>query len=197
MNTILDNEALLIGSAMNGDLNAFNRLVLANQDAVFNTALRIMNDEDLANDITQTAFISAWKHLSSFKGTTFKPWIIRITINACYDELRKIRRHPTTPLEPAAPDDSENEIEDKEWMIDKTKSPSQQIEDKDLMESVDDCLKKLTEEYRIIITLIDVNEMSYEEASEIIKKPLGTVKSRLLRARLRLRDCIQSKNSLL
>ena len=94
MNEGFENENKYLEMAIDGSLEAFNCLVTYYQTAVFNTALRIMCDEARADDITQTAFINAWKHIANFSGPSFKPWILRITINACYDELRRLKRHP-------------------------------------------------------------------------------------------------------
>ena len=81
-------ETALIMYARTGDLDAFNRLVLAYQDMLYNTALRILGDDALASDATQEAFISAFKNLASFRGGSFKAWLLRTVTNACYDELR-------------------------------------------------------------------------------------------------------------
>jgi len=91
-------EIALIKSAQQGDLDAFNTIILHYQDAVFNTALRILGDEDQAQDAAQEAFISAFQSISSFRGGSFKAWIMRTVTNACYDELRRQKRRPTTPL---------------------------------------------------------------------------------------------------
>ena len=93
-------EQALIHDAQGGSLDAFNTLILHYQDSVYNTALRILGDEDLAADVTQEAFISAFKGIASFRGGSFKAWLMRTVTNACYDELRRQKRRPTTPLEP-------------------------------------------------------------------------------------------------
>jgi len=95
-------EQALIHDAQAGNLEAFNTLILHYQDSIYNTALRILGDEDLAADSTQEAFISAFKSISSFRGGSFKAWLMRTVTNACYDELRRQKRRPTTPLEPEA-----------------------------------------------------------------------------------------------
>ncbi len=169
-------EAKLIQRAIQGTGCVLNRLVLNYQTIVFNTALRILYDEDLADDLAQTAFVSAWQHISSFKGDSFKPWILRITINACYDELRRQRRHPSVPLEPISVE-SDEENEDASWMIDNAPHPKAILETNDLMDQVENCMKQLPEDYRAVLTLIDIHEMNYQEASDILKKPLGTVKA--------------------
>ena len=87
-------EPALIREAQDGDLDAFNSLVLAYQDALYNTALRIMGDDSMAADATQEAFISAFRSLNSFRGGSFKAWLLRTVTNACYDELRRQKRRP-------------------------------------------------------------------------------------------------------
>jgi RNA polymerase sigma-70 factor (ECF subfamily) len=79
------NEQALIQDAQQGDLDAFNSLILHYQESVFNTALRILGDDDLAADVTQDAFISAFKGINSFRGGSFKAWLMRTVTNACYD----------------------------------------------------------------------------------------------------------------
>src|SRR4029453_1558879 len=103
------NELALIQDAQRGDLDAFNTLILHYQDSVYNTALRILGDEDLAADSTQEAFISAFKSISTFGGGSFKAWLMRTLTNACYDELRRQKRRPTTPLEPDTEDGEERD----------------------------------------------------------------------------------------
>ena len=102
-------EPALIHAAQHGDLEAFNRLVLAYQDALYNTALRILSDEDLAADAVQEAFLSAFRALNSYRGGSFRAWLLRTVTNACYDELRRKKRRPTTPLEPETADGDEVE----------------------------------------------------------------------------------------
>ena len=102
-------EAALINSAKAGDLNAFNALVLTYQDMLFNHAYRIMGEPEYAADATQEAFISAYKNLRAYRGGSFRAWLLRIVTNACYDELRRRQRRPTTSLEPL--DDGGDEID--------------------------------------------------------------------------------------
>ena len=187
-------EAKYIDLAIQGSLEAFNRLVAIYQTQVYNTALRIMRDPGLADDMAQTAFINAWKHMDTFNGSAFKPWILRITINACYDELRRIRRHPEQDLIPVNEEDGE-ENEDAVWLIDPGDSPEQIMEQKERQEVIESCFNALPTEYRTVFMLIDLQDMDYQGAADILHKPLGTIKSRLLRARLRMRDCLKSKGN--
>ena len=122
------NDLTLVLRAKRGNLDAFNELVLRFQDAVYNTALRIVRDSAIADDVAQTAFISAWQKIETFRGEVFKPWILRIATNAAYDELRRARRRQAIPLEPPASDEDGGTIEDAEWMADETNGsrPQQQ-----------------------------------------------------------------------
>lgn len=188
-------ETALIQEAQNGDVDAFNRLVLAYQDLVYNQAYRMIGETAVAADTTQDAFISAFHHLSSFRGGSFRAWLLRIVTNACYDELRRRKRRPTVPLEPV--DDSGEEIESPHWMEDPGETPEVYMDRTELNSAIQHCLEGLPAEFRTAVVLVDVQGMDYIEAALVLGKPLGTVKSRLARARLRLRDCLQGFMELL
>jgi RNA polymerase sigma-70 factor (ECF subfamily) len=183
-------ESGLIQAARQGDLDAFNRLVLANQDIVYSQAYRMMGDAEVAADATQEAFISAYKHLDTYRGGSFRGWLLRIVTNACYDELRRRKRRPTVPLEPV--DANEEEIESPSWMIDPGELPEQAAVRKELAQAIQRCLDGLPDEFRLVVVLVDIQGLDYQEAAQAVGKPIGTVKSRLARARLRLRECLQS-----
>lgn len=183
------NEAALIQDAQGGDLNAFNRLVLAYQDLVYSQAYRMMGEVHSAEDATQEAFISAFRNLRSYRGGSFKSWLLRIVTNACYDELRWRKRRPTTPLEPL--DDDQETIESPQWLEDPDESPEDAAERAELSRALQRCLDELPEDFRTVVILVDIQGFDYSDASDVIQKPLGTVKSRLARARLRMRDCLQ------
>ncbi len=182
-------ETALIHDAQHGNLEAFNRLVLAYQDALYNTALRILNDEDLAADATQDAFLNAFRSINAFRGGSFKAWLLRTVTNACYDELRRRGRRPTVPLEPATDDDEE--MESPRWLADPSLTPEQQTEADELEHAIQHCLESLPTDFRTVVVLADIQGMDYSEVALVIHKPLGTIKSRLARARLRLRECLQ------
>ncbi len=182
-------ESGLIHDAVNGDLDAFNRLVLEYQDMVYNQAYRMMGEVEAAEDATQEAFISAHRNLRSYRGGSFRGWLLRIVTNACYDELRRRQRKPAVPLEPLTGDDEE--IESPSWMADTGELPEESVQRGELGIAIQSCLDELPEEFRAIVVLVDVQELDYQEAAEVIGKPVGTVKSRLSRARVRMRDCLQ------
>ena len=189
------NEQALITDAQNGSLDAFNTLVLHYQDSVFNTALRILGDEDQAADAAQEAFISAFKSIKSFRGGSFKGWLMRTVTNACYDELRRQKRRPTTPLEPDT-DDGE-EMDSPKWLADPSLTPDQQAEADDVEHAIQHCLNNLPLEFKTVVVMADIQGMDYIEVAASIRVPLGTIKSRLARARLRLRECLQGFEELL
>jgi RNA polymerase sigma-70 factor (ECF subfamily) len=179
-------EFALIQSAQHGDLDAFNSLVLAYQDNLFNTALRILNDEELAADATQDAFLSAFRSINSFRGGSFKAW---------FDELRRKKRRPTTPLEPEGSDG--DEMDAPRWLADPALTPERQLEADELEHAIQHCLDHLPMEFRTVVVMADLQGLDYSEVAVATRSPLGTIKSRLARARLRLRECLQGFRELL
>ena len=188
-------EPALIRDAKRGDLDAFNRLVLEYQDMLYNTAYRILGDPAQAADATQEAFISAFNKLKSYRGGSFKAWLLRIVTNACYDELRRKKRRPQTPLEPLTENDEE--MEDPRWLTDPNASPEEQLETAELDQAIQDCIENLPPDFRAVVVLTDIQGLDYKEAAAALKTPLGTIRSRLARARGRLRDCLQAIRELL
>jgi RNA polymerase sigma-70 factor (ECF subfamily) len=182
-------DSALIQAARQGDLEAFNRLVLAYQDMVYNQAYRMMGEPAAAEDAAQDAFISAFRNLGSYRGGSFKAWLLRIVTNLCYDELRRRKRRPTLPIEPL--DQDEEEIESPRWIADPGESPEEFAERAELAQALQRCLSNLPPEFLSVVTLVDIQGMDYTEAAQVVGTPLGTVKSRLARARMRLRDCLQ------
>ena len=189
-------ETLLIQEAKRGDLDAFNRLVLAYQDQTYNLAFRLLGEDASAQDATQIAFINAYQAIKSYRGGSFRAWILRILTNACYDELRRQKRKPTEDLNPVDTDTGE-EMEDPAWLSDDSQSPAEHVEQQELERAIQNCLGGLPEEFRTVIVLVDVQGMDYQEASEVVRSPLGTVRSRLARARQRVQDCLQNAGELL
>ncbi|HTP02049.1 MAG TPA: sigma-70 family RNA polymerase sigma factor [Anaerolineales bacterium] len=188
-------ESVLIRSAQGGDLEAFNTLVLAYQDMLFSTALRILGDDELAADATQDAFISAFRGINSYRGGSFKAWLLRTVTNTCYDELRRRKRRPTTPLEPDASDG--DELDAPRWLADPALTPEQSAEALELEHAIQHCLNNLPLEFRTVVVMADLQGLDYTEVAVAVRAPLGTIKSRLARARLRLRECLQGFRELL
>ena len=189
------NELALIQDSQHGDLDAFNTLVLHYQDMVFNVALRILGDDELAADAAQEAFISAFRSIISFRGGSFKAWLMRTVTNACYDELRRQKRRPTTPLEPDTNDGEE--MDSPRWLADPNMSPEQETEADELEHAIQHCLENLPTDFRVVVVMADIQGLDYSEIATAARVPLGTIKSRLARARLRLRECLQGFEELL
>ena len=190
-------EAELLRLAQRGDLDAFNRVVLEHQTRAFNVALRVLGDGEAAADATQEAFLSAYRNLRSYRGGSFRAWLLRIVTNACYDELRRRKRRPATSLEDLGPETEDGEPEVEAWLASTADGPERLSERTELVHAIQDCLDRLPDEFRIVAVLADVQGYGYDEVSSAIGKPLGTVKSRLARARARLRDCLQRHGELL
>lgn len=187
-------EPALIDAAQRGELDAFNRLVLQYQDLAFSVAMRVMGEEAAAADATQEAFISAYRSLAGYRGGSFRSWLLRIVTNSCYDELRRRKRRPAVSLEALVED---TEIEGSVGTSDPAENPEVAAQRHELIDAIQDCLTGLPPEFRIVAVLVDVQGLDYEEAAQSIGKPLGTVKSRLARARAKLRDCLKAYGELL
>jgi RNA polymerase sigma-70 factor (ECF subfamily) len=182
-------EGQLIYAAQKGDLDAFNRLVASYQELAFNVAYRLLSDDSSAEDVTQDAFISAYKNLRTYRGGSFKAWLLRIVTNGSFDELRRRLRRPQIPLETEVDDGEERP--DPVWLSDPGESPHDLAERRELSAAIQRCLDQLEAEFRTAVVLVDVQGMDYAEAAQVLRRPLGTVKSRLARARSHLQLCLQ------
>jgi RNA polymerase sigma-70 factor (ECF subfamily) len=186
-------EPKLIEQAQSGDVQAFNTLVLHYQDRVYNLAYRIMGEPGAAADATQEAFISAYKSLGRFRGGSFKSWLLRIVTNACYDELRYRKRRPQSSLDEITEENESSALLHSE----KTLGPEAHQQRAELVSAIELCLDDLPEDQRAATVLCDVEGYDYSEIAEIMSTSLGTVKSRISRARSKLRDCLQMSRELL
>ena len=181
------NEETLIERAQKGDIAAFNRLVVQYQELVFNVAYRIMSDPAAAEDVAQETFITAHQSLRSFRGGSFKSWLIRIATNRCYDELRRRKRRPQSSL-----DEIMDENESFAFLRSPQDSPETHRQRVELALAIESCLRELPDDQRVVTVLSDVEGYDYQEIANITRVSLGTVKSRINRARAKLRDCLQS-----
>lgn len=182
-------EGDLIKASQQGDINAFNQLVLTHQQTVYNLAYRIIGEAEEAEDVTQDVFISAYRGLPKFRGGSFKGWLLRIATNSCYDRIRHHRRHPQTSLE-------ETVIEDGGPVSSET-SPDEHALRQELASYIQRGLASLPPEMRVVVVLSDVQDMSYDDIAKITRSSLGTVKSRLSRGRAHLRDYLLQQRELL
>lgn len=185
-------ENALIARAQEGDVDAFNRLVLAYQQLAYNVAYRVVGNPDSAADATQDAFLRAFRALSSFRGGSFKAWLLRIVTNCCYDQMRGRKRRPTTALDDILEDDEHNEL-----LADASESPEDYVSRLDLDATIERALQSLPYDQRVIVIMSDIQGLSYEEISQTVSVSLGTVKSRLSRGRTKMRDYLLAHQELL
>jgi RNA polymerase sigma factor (sigma-70 family) len=185
------NEQDLISRSQAGDLQAFNDLVELYQRWVFNLALRMLGSAETAEDATQDTFVSAYRAIARFRGGSFKAWVFKIAANSCRDKMRSARRASVTSLD--------NLIAEAGDFIadDDTESPEDYAERRELGRLLADSLARLPEDQRLVVMLSDVQGLSYEEIAQVTGASLGTVKSRLNRARSRLRDLLRQRGELL
>lgn len=181
----MPDEDRLIQAAQGGDLDAFNQLVLVYQGQVYALAYRLLGNQETAADVTQDTFLAAFQHLDRFERGSLRAWLLRIATNRCYDYLRRRRTRPTSPLEilftrpEAAEAHRQFGVED---------DPEQYAERQELLAEIQRALDTLPPAQRVVVVLCDVEGLPYREAAEVIGISLGTLKSRLSRARTRLRE---------
>lgn len=179
-------EGELVRSSREGNLDSFNRLVELYQRQVYNLALRMLGGSDAAEDATQDAFFSAWRNLSGFRGGNFRAWLLRIAANVCRDQLRKLKRHPSISLEAL--------------LLEPDNLPSgESAEDyalrRELGGEIQKGLASLPQEQRLAVILSDIQGLTYEEIAQVMGCSLGTVKSRLNRGRIQLRDYLSRRGT--
>jgi len=178
-----DDEHLL-RAAQGGDLDAFNLLVLRHQGAVFNVCLRLLRDVAAAEDATQDAFVRAWTGAHSFRGGSVRAWLFKIATNRAYDLLRVRARRPAAALEADALD------LEPIWPAQVGELPEERALRDELGIRLERALATLPEDQRTAVLLADVQGCSYDEVAATTGSALGTVKSRLSRARARLRQAL-------
>ena len=180
-----DDEAL-VRAAQGGDLEAFNLLVLRHERPVFNVALRLLRDVGLAEDATQDTFVRAWQAIRTFQTGSVRSWLYKIATNRAYDMLRASARRPAGSLE-AEP----VEIEPL-WTTGGAgdESPDSHALRQELSIYLERALTALPEDQRMVVLLVDVQGLDYHEVAEAVGIALGTVKSRLSRARAKVRQAL-------
>lgn len=185
-------EDNLVKAAQNGDLESYNQLVLYYQDRIFAFVNRILGDEDLAADITQDAFIRAYQNLPSFRNGSFRSWMYQIAKNASFDELRRHKKYTNVSID--AEDDDEEGLSLLSFLHSDEPSPEQAYERHELSQALQKALDCLSPDQKAVIVLVDIQDMDYQEAADALGINIGTVKSRLARARQHLREIIYESN---
>lgn len=173
----------LIERLRNRDEAAFEEFVSQFERSIYNLALRQTGHPQDAQDITQEVFLRIYRGITNFRADAkLSTWVYQITLNACVDLTRRRVRHPELPLVVQNEDGDETMLD----TPDETYAPEPLYERTALREQIADGLQKLSDEYRKILILRDVNGLSYDEIGQVLALPEGTVKSRLFRARDRL-----------
>lgn len=185
----LPDEAAVIARAADGDRTAFAQLMEHYQSACYGLAFRLLGDPDQAADATQDAFIHAYNAMRSFRGGIFRSWLLRITANASYDILRRAQRRPSSPL--PDPEEGAPELPDLAAV-----NPLLEATKSELYRHLERALQRLPEDQRIAVVLTDVYGMDYNEVATMTRSALGTVKSRIHRGRLRLRQLLAEHREL-
>ena len=188
----MDDEKALIGRVLAGEQEAFAILVEQYQKQVYNLCLRMVSNPSDAEDLAQEAFVKAWKGLRFYKfEASFSTWLYRLTSNVCIDFLRRQKRRAAFSLTSADEDD---------WaeldLLDPQPGPEELAIHREDQRAVAKAMAQLDEEHRLVLTLRVVEELSYDQICDVLGLKAGTVKSRLARARNRLRNILlQNGNS--
>jgi RNA polymerase sigma-70 factor, ECF subfamily len=183
-------DRILVERALAGDLDAFNDIVAVYQDYLFALVVRVVNDRDAAADAVQEAFFSCYRNLSRFRGDSFRSWLTRIALNAATDVLRYRKRRPADPFP---------EWEDDSWQppAGEDASPERETMRRNTSRVLAKALNEITEDQRKAIVLYDVEGFDYQEIADMTGVSLGTVKSRIHRGRLALRELLAPDMELL
>lgn len=177
----------LVGRARRGDQEAFTQLIVQYQVPLYNMALRMVGRPDDAADIAQEAFLRAWEKIRTLRDAPFKSWLFQIAANLCYDHFRRGRRYGVMPDE----DQTSNRAGHAVGLGIATPDPQERAEANERTRLVRDSITALDHDMRIAIILRDVNGMSYDEIATVLRVPLGTVKSRIARARAQVQERLQ------
>ncbi|WP_312649459.1 RNA polymerase sigma factor [Aminipila sp.] len=189
---ISEKESLLIKKAKEGDEGSFEALILSCKGKAYNIALRYVKNENDALDVLQESFIKIFRNLSKFnEESKFETWVYRIVVNTCNDFLRKNKNKHNEISVLLDENDHEKELD----IPDNTPPPEAVILNKEHSEYILDCLEKIPIDHREIIVLRDIKGFTYEEISEILECSIGTVKSRISRARNNFKEVYLTNNS--
>jgi RNA polymerase sigma-70 factor (ECF subfamily) len=184
------NEADLVRRAQSGDAAAFGALVAHYQDRVFNTCLRLCHNRDDALDLTQTTFLRALEALPRFDARSrFFTWLFRIAVNATLSHRRQQRRRPTVSLDASDGDGPSQSA----GVADEGPEVTRRLARTELHACVEAALARLDEDFRMPVVLKDVEDLDYATIAEILEVPLGTVKSRIFRSRMLLREMLKTE----
>lgn len=188
-----DAELRLIERCREGDTAAFDEIVRQQQQRIYNLCHWMLHDPEEAADAAQDTFVRAYRSLDHFRGdAAFSTWLHRIAVNVCLDAARR-RKRTAVPFSTL---DSEEESTREQEPTDSSHSPAEMADRQERRHAINAALTILSENHRTVLVLLDIQGHSYEEVAAILNLPLGTVKSRLNRARLALREKLEAKREL-
>lgn len=189
-------EKELIKKCKEGDTESFSLLVLMHEKKIFNYALRMLKNENDAEDASQEAFLRAYKKIDSFNGASqFSTWLYTIVNNVCLDMLRKKQRTGESThisINQSTTDDEEYELQ----IEDTSPGPYEMAKRSEAGRVLEKAIASLSPEHRAVIIMRDINGLEYDEIAKITKTSLGTVKSRISRARISLRKILEENREL-
>ena len=187
-----ETEYKIIQRVLNGDTNAFEHLVLANQKNVYTLALKMTRNEDDALDLSQEAFVKAYQQLSAFRGDSkFSVWLYRLTYNLCIDFIRKRSKQTTVSLDYK---DDDNEVSSYE-IPDLRNLPEDSAIRKEMRRTIEQSIDGLNTDHREVLIMREITGLSYDEIAETLMISVGTVKSRLARARMKVVESLKEKGT--
>jgi RNA polymerase sigma-70 factor (ECF subfamily) len=195
-----DDDDELIARSQRGDVDAFNQLVLRYQQTMFGVIYRTLGDYDAAADVTQDAFISAFRGIQSYRGgSSFRAWLLRIGSNAACDHWRRVQRRPAESLESLTEDDEAQSVSALAALatVGIEGNPEESVLTQELQELIQQGIQQLPLDQRVAIVLCDIEGLSYEEIAATTQTTMGTVRSRISRARARLRGYLYQHKELL
>ena len=181
-------ETALIQAAQAGDLPALNQLVLIYQDQAYSVAYRLLGDGDAAADATQESFLKMYRRIHQYRGGSFRAWVLRIVTNSCYDSLRVSKRHYASRLDTdTVPPERDRRL------TDLRASPHDHAVRHELRSVLTRAIMQLPPEQRAVLVMCDIEGFEYHEVAGMTGVALGTVKSRLSRARAKMRTAMAQK----
>jgi RNA polymerase sigma-70 factor (ECF subfamily) len=182
-------DSILVERARAGDATAFNDIVAVHQDFLYALVARTVPDRDQADDVTQETFFRAWRQIGSFRGGSLRSWLARIAVNAAIDLQRARKRRPVQPYP---------ELEDETWQppTGEDADPEATVTRAERVHVLSEALGRITPDQRAAIVLFDVEGFDYGEIAQMTGVSLGTVKSRIHRGRLALRDLLADRMEL-
>jgi RNA polymerase sigma-70 factor (ECF subfamily) len=197
---VRDDEDQLIARSQQGDIEAFNQLILSYQQTAYGAVYRLVGNADVAADITQDAFISAFRNIHSFRaGSSFRSWLLRIASNMACDHWRRMQRHPQESLDELTDEDELHSTSELSALVETNQehNPEAVLLNQELQEVIQRGLQLLPLEQRVAVVLCDIQGFSYDEVAMATETSLGTVRSRIARGRARLRKYLDKYRELL